>query len=79
MSLLSLTSQKRSLHPVSWRRRRRVRWTQPGKLASPAAMLAAIPSLPRARLARLTTRMIDRMEEIDGDADAGLRQEEAYE
>lgn len=33
------------------------------------AMLAAIPSLPRPILARLTARMIDRMDEIDGDPD----------
>ncbi|MBW6522528.1 hypothetical protein KZ810_03375 [Sphingomonas sp. RHCKR47] len=32
-------------------------------------MFAAIPSLPRAELARLTERMIDRMDEIDGDPD----------
>jgi hypothetical protein len=32
-------------------------------------MLAAIPSLPRAELARLTMRMIDRMDDIDGDPD----------
>ena len=32
-------------------------------------MFAAIPSLPRAELSRLTTRMIDRMDEIDGDPD----------
>lgn len=32
-------------------------------------MSAAIPSLSRAELARLTERMIDRMDDIDGDAD----------
>lgn len=34
-----------------------------------AAMLAAIPSLPRPILARLTARMVDRLDEIDGDPD----------
>lgn len=34
-----------------------------------AMMLAVIPSLPRAELARLTERMIDRMDQIDGDPD----------
>jgi hypothetical protein len=34
-----------------------------------AAMLATIPSLPRPLLGRLVTRMIDRMDELDGDAD----------
>lgn len=32
-------------------------------------MLAAIPSLPRPVLATLTERMIDRMDELDGDPD----------
>ncbi|WP_267395013.1 MULTISPECIES: hypothetical protein [unclassified Sphingomonas] len=32
-------------------------------------LLAVLPSLPRAELARLTERMIDRMDEIDGDPD----------
>ncbi len=29
-------------------------------------LLASVPSLPRAILARLTARMIDRMDELDG-------------
>jgi hypothetical protein len=33
------------------------------------ALLSMIPSLPRAALDRLTARMIDRLDEIDGDAD----------
>lgn len=33
------------------------------------AMLSTIPSLPRPILARLTARMIDRMDELDGDPD----------
>lgn len=32
-------------------------------------MLAAIPSLPRPTLARLVDQMIDRLGELDGDAD----------
>ena len=32
-------------------------------------LLAIIPSLPRPLLGRLVTRMIDRMDEIDGDPD----------
>ncbi|WP_203309625.1 hypothetical protein [Sphingomonas beigongshangi] len=32
-------------------------------------MLAAIPSLPRPTLARLVDQMIDRLDELDGDAD----------
>lgn len=33
------------------------------------ALLAALPSLPRPILARLTARMIERLDEIDGDPD----------
>ena len=33
------------------------------------ALLAALPSLPRPVLARLTTRLIDRLDEIDRDPD----------
>lgn len=32
-------------------------------------LLASVPSLPRALLSRLTARMIDRMDELDGDTD----------
>jgi hypothetical protein len=35
-------------------------------------LLASVPSLPRAILARLTARMIDRLEELDGDTDLAL-------
>jgi hypothetical protein len=39
-------------------------------------LLAAIPSLPRAELARLTELMIDRMDEIDGDPEVELNGDE---
>ncbi len=72
-----------------WPRARRRRWVRPDDLSSATSMFAAIPSLPRAELARLTTRMIDRMDEIDGDPDlehlreddedgADLEKEEPY-
>lgn len=59
-------------------------------MPSAATLLAVIPSLPRATLSRLTTRMIDRMDEIDGDPDLehlreddedshGQEQEQAHE
>lgn len=32
-------------------------------------LLAAIPSLPRPVLARLTARMVDRLDELDGNSD----------
>lgn len=55
-------------HP--WRRRQpRQAWARRDTRAPVSIMLAAIPSLPRAELARLTMRMIDRMDDIDGDPD----------
>jgi hypothetical protein len=42
---------------------------RPNDWQSADSLLAAIPSLPRAALARLTEWMIDRMDEIDGDPD----------
>lgn len=55
--------------PAQWRRWRRRRWGQRHVKVEPAAIFAAIPSIPRPCLARLTERMIDRMDEIDGDPD----------
>lgn len=52
-----------------WPRSRRRAWTRRDTQASVSLVLATIPSLPRAALARLTDRMIDRMDEIDGDPD----------
>lgn len=53
-----------------WRRRQpRQAWARQDSRTPVSIMLAAIPSLPRAELARLTTRMIDRMDDIDGDPD----------
>ncbi len=53
-----------------WPRSRRRAWTRPNDLASAPALFAAIPSLPRHELSRLTVAMIDRMDELDGDPDA---------
>lgn len=52
-----------------WRRRRHRRWIRANDTPSALRLLAVIPSLPRATLARLTTRLIDRMDELDGDPD----------
>jgi hypothetical protein len=53
-----------------WRRRQpRQAWSRQNTRAPVSVMLAAIPSLPRAELARLTMRMIDRIDVIDGDPD----------
>ena len=53
-----------------WRRRQpRQAWTRQDTQAPVSIMLAAIPSLPRAELAQITMRMIDRMDDIDGDPD----------
>jgi hypothetical protein len=47
----------------------RRKWTRPNNLEAANALLAIIPSLPRAALSRITMQMIDRMDEIDGDPD----------
>ena len=54
---------------VGWRRARQRRWARPSDVPSATRLLAIMPSLPRAALARLTACMIDRMDEIDGDPD----------
>lgn len=53
----------------SWPRRRRRAWSRKSHQPGSVALFAVIPSLPRAELARLTERMIDRMDELDGDPD----------
>jgi len=42
-------------------------------------MLATIPSLPRPVLARLVARMIDRLDELDGDTDLEPDNDDACE
>lgn len=54
-------------HHPHQRRRRRPAWARPNGLAGTSSMFAAIPSLPRAELSRLTQRMIDRMDDIDNE------------
>ncbi|WP_153006962.1 hypothetical protein [Sphingomonas sanguinis] len=54
---------------MPWRRSRRRPWHRLDLVVSPHAVLATIPSLPRAELARITERLIDRMDELDGDTD----------
>lgn len=69
MAQISTTWPPRRRSAQPWPRINRRRWSRPNDLAGMASMFAAIPSLPRAELARLTERMIDRMDEIDGDPD----------
>ncbi len=53
-----------------WQRRHpRQAWVRQNTRAPVSIMLEAIPSLPRAELSRLTMRMIDRIDDIDGDPD----------
>lgn len=69
MGQLSTTVAPSLRHARPWTRSRRRAWLRPNDVASPTRLFAAIPSLPRAELARLTMRMIDRLDEIDGDPD----------
>jgi hypothetical protein len=66
------------MHPVPraghrtgspWPRRLRRQWTRSDDVVTAAQLLASIPSLPRAELSRIADRLIDRMDEIDGDPD----------
>ena len=59
-----------------WARRRTRRWIRANNACHAGMLFAAIPSLPRAELSRLTERMIDRMDEIDGDPDAEVNGDE---
>jgi len=69
MGQLSTTVAQSLRHGRPWARSRRRAWLRPNDVASSTRLFAAIPSLPRAELARLTMRMIDRMDDIDGDPD----------
>lgn len=61
-------------HYRGWRRNRdRRRWIAGGSLEG---MLAVIPSMPRPALARLVQQAIDRMDDIDADADLELSGDE---
>lgn len=62
----ALIRRPRHKRNPQWRRDRRPR----PSMASLTAALAVIPNLPRPLLARLTARMIDRLDALDGDADA---------
>lgn len=69
MGWLSAPSAFRQPLRRPWTRSRPRRWTRPNRFLPPDAVFALIPSLPRCELARLTDRMINRMDEIDGDPD----------
>lgn len=66
------------MHPVPraghrtgspWPRRLRRQWSRLDDVVTAAQLLASIPSLPRAELSRLTERLIERMDVLDGDSD----------
>ncbi|MEH3106503.1 MAG: hypothetical protein PGN09_04220 [Sphingomonas fennica] len=59
----ALVRRSRHQRNPQWRRDRRPR----PSMASLAAALAVIPTLPRPLLERLTARMIDRLDLLDGD------------
>jgi hypothetical protein len=70
MRMTSATATTLTSFNRPWRRRQpRQAWARPNVGTSVGVMLAAIPSLPRAQLSQLTMRMIDRMDDIDGDPD----------
>jgi len=70
MMSMSVATAARGMPRSPWRRRQsRQAWSRQDTRAPVSIMLAAIPSLPRAELAELTMRMIDRMDDIDDDPD----------
>lgn len=69
MGHLPLWSPQRRHQAGPWLRHRTRRWVRANNAGHAGMLFAAIPSLPRAELSRLTERMIDRMDEIDGDPD----------
>lgn len=70
MSMSVATAAARGTPRSPWRRHQpRQAWSRQDTRAPVSIMLAAIPSLPRAELAELTMRMIDRMDDIDDDPD----------
>lgn len=76
MASVGAPAPQRRAMPKPWRRSPRRAWVRPDDLPGIWALLSTIPSLPRAELARLTERMIDRMDEIDGDPDLETQHED---
>lgn len=63
------TTSRTAQAATPWRRYRTRSWSRRNNMAGTGSLFAAIPVLPRGELARLTERMIDRMDQIDGDPD----------
>ncbi len=76
MGLLSIPPhvQRHRIRP--WSRQPRRPWLRADDLPGAATLFAAIPSLPRSTLACLTNRLIERMDDLDGDADVELNGDE---
>ena len=69
MARAPLPSHDPAPRTAPWRRTRRRPWAQPGDLDAASFLFAAIPSLPRAELERLAERVIETMDDLDGDPD----------
>ena len=65
MRVASPSSRAAPAKSQPWRRRNRRAWTRRDSRTTVLDMLAAIPSLPRAELARITARLVDHMREIE--------------
>ncbi len=69
MAYPSATARPRTHDARLWRRPRTRPWTRGTDSTRLERLLAQIPSLPRASLSRLTTHLIDRLDQLDGDPD----------
>lgn len=69
MARAPLPSNEPAPRNAPWRRTRRRPWAQPGDVDAAAWLFGAIPSLPRAELERLAERVIETMDDLDGDPD----------
>ena len=70
MRRASVTATNRAPGVSTWPRRQpRQPWVRQDIVTIAGVMFATIPSLSRAELSQLTTRMIDRMDAIDGEPD----------
>lgn len=76
MGVASVPARARRQPLQPWPRHRRRLWPRSNDIAAASVLMSAIPSLPRSMLARLTERLINRLDDLDGDPDVELNGDE---